>query len=117
MNFDASVIISFYNKIEILKLVLAGFERQSRKGFEIIIADDGSANAVVDELQRIIKASPLQIKHVWHPDNGWRKNIILNRAIASSCSEYIVFTDGDCIPHRHFIKEHLLAKRKNHVLT
>ncbi|MBN1790354.1 MAG: glycosyltransferase [Bacteroidales bacterium] len=117
MSFDASVIISFYNKIEILKLVLAGFERQSRKNFEIIIADDGSANPVVDELQQIMKVSPLRIKHVWHPDNGWQKNIILNRAIVAASAEYIIFTDGDCIPHRHFIKEHLLARETNHVLT
>ena len=38
----ASVIAAFYNNIEYLKLVLAGFERQTEKDFEFIIADDGS---------------------------------------------------------------------------
>jgi glycosyltransferase involved in cell wall biosynthesis len=117
MNIVASVIISFYNKTDVLKLVLSGFERQTRKDFEIIIADDGSNNLVVDELRQIIAGSEMLIKHVWHIDNGWQKNIILNKAIAEASADYIVFTDGDCIPHRHFIKEHMLAKNKNLVLT
>ena len=117
MKIEASVIISFYNKIEVLKLVLSGFERQSLKNFEIIIADDGSDNPVVHELQQIIKGSPLLLKHIWHPDKGWQKNIILNRAIVAACSDYLIFTDGDCIPHRHFVKEHVQAKEKNYTLT
>ena len=70
---SASVIISFYNKIDYLKAVLAGFERQTHKKFEILIADDGSKAFVVDEVKKIIAASPLTIKHVWHVDNGWQK--------------------------------------------
>jgi cellulose synthase/poly-beta-1,6-N-acetylglucosamine synthase-like glycosyltransferase len=54
---------------------------------------------------------------MWHKDKGWQKNIILNKAIVAASSEYAIFIDGDCIPHRHFIKEHLLAKEKNLVLT
>ena len=50
----ASVIISFYNKIDYLKAVLAGFERQTHKKFEILIADDGSKASVVDEVKKII---------------------------------------------------------------
>ena len=38
-----SVIAAFYNNIKYLKLVLAGFERQTEKDFELIIADDGSS--------------------------------------------------------------------------
>lgn len=117
MKVEASVIITFYNKIDILRMVLSGFERQSLKNFEIIIADDGSASPIVHELQQIIKESPLNLKHVWHPDKGWQKNIILNKAIVAASSDYLIFTDGDCIPHRHFVKEHLLSKEKNYTLT
>jgi glycosyltransferase involved in cell wall biosynthesis len=117
MNSEASVILSFYNKIEVLKLVLSGFERQSLKNFEIIIADDGSDNSVVHELQQIMQGSSLHISHVWHPDQGWQKNTILNKAIVAANSDYIIFTDGDCIPHRHFVKEHFMAKETNYALT
>jgi glycosyltransferase involved in cell wall biosynthesis len=116
-NPKASLIISFYNKIEILKLVLTGFERQSYKNFEVIIADDGSKPEVVVELEKIITDSKLNIRHIWHDDNGWQKNIILNKAIVASNSGYLIFIDGDCIPHRHFIKEHLNAKQLHTILA
>ncbi|MFO7370676.1 MAG: glycosyltransferase [Bacteroidales bacterium] len=117
MNYQATIIITFYNKPDLLKLVLAGFERQSVKDFEIIIADDGSNEKVVAELQQIIRSSPMHIRHVWHPDNGWQKNLIMNKAIMAAATDYFLFTDGDCIPHRHFVKEHLQSRERNHVLT
>jgi hypothetical protein len=36
MHYIASVIISFYNKIDVLKLVLSGFERQSEVNFGVL---------------------------------------------------------------------------------
>jgi glycosyltransferase involved in cell wall biosynthesis len=117
MKTEATVIVSFYNKIDVLQLVLSGFERQSMKNFEIIIADDGSDPQAVEKIQQVILSYPLPLKHVWHADKGWRKNIIMNKAIVAASTGYIIFIDGDCIPHRHFIREHLLAKEKNLVLT
>lgn len=103
----ASIIIAFYNKIDYLKLVLAGLGRQSMDDFEVIIADDGSRKEVVAELEELITESPLAIRHLWHEDKGFRKNRMLNRAIRESESDYLIFIDGDCIPHREFVKEHL----------
>lgn len=117
MTYKCSVIIAFYNKIDFLKLVLAGYERQSEKDFEIIIADDGSKSNIVDELQELIKNSNLTIRHIWHEDKGWRKNEMLNKALLATKSDYIIFTDGDCIPHKHFVLEHLKNKKENYCLT
>ena len=103
----ASIIISFYNKIEWLKLVLDGLERQSEKEFEVLIADDGSHAKVIKKLHAIIPLYSFKIKHVWHQDMGWQKNIILNAAVVTAKSEYLIFIDGDCIPHQHFVAEHL----------
>jgi glycosyltransferase involved in cell wall biosynthesis len=112
-----SIIISFYNKIEYLKLVLAGFETQTEKFFEIIIADDGSNHQILDEVQKIISSYPFRIKHVWHEDKGFRKNKILNKAILASESDYLIFIDGDCVPHSHFVEGHLSNAEKNKILT
>lgn len=114
---QVSVIISFYNKISWLKLLLAGFARQSMTNFEVIIADDGSNEHIIKELKNIRKNYPFPIKHQWHEDKGWQKNIILNKATLATKSEYIIFVDGDCIPHRHFVKEHFNNRRKNTVLA
>lgn len=114
---DATVIVSFYNKIDYLKLVLAGVERQTIKNFELIIADDGSAINIVKEIEQLSKNYSFHIKHIWQEDKGFRKNRILNQAILATNTDYLIFIDGDCIPHSHFIEEHLLHKQNNFCLT
>lgn len=114
---DASVIISFYNKIDYLKLVLAGFEIQTYKNFEIIIADDGSEEKIVNEIESTASDYPFRIKHIWQEDKGFRKNKILNQAILASESEYLIFIDGDCVPHSHFVEGHIEYKSSGVALT
>ncbi len=108
----ASIIISVYNRIDFLKLVLAGFEMQTEQDFEIIISDDGSGADFVNEVNRIISASNMNIRHNHHEDLGFRKNRILNQSILLADSGYLIFVDGDCIPHPAFVEEHL--KNKEH---
>ena len=55
--------------------------------------------------------------HVWHEDNGFRKSEILNKAILQSNAEYILFTDGDCIPRKDFVQTHLKFKEKGYFLS
>ncbi len=114
---EISLIISFYNRLDYLKLVLAGLEIQTFKNFEVIIADDGSNDFVINELNKIIHNYPFPIKHIWQEDKGFRKNKILNKAIIESSANYLVFIDGDCIPHSEFLREHYLNRKKNVCLT
>lgn len=116
-NPEVSIIISFYNNFKFLELVLAGFERQSYKNFEILIADDGSNQEIINKLKSYISISPLHIKHIWHEDLGWRKNMILNKAVIESASDYLIFVDGDCIPHKNFVNEHFINRETNTILA
>ena len=113
----ATIIAAFYNKIDYLKLVLAGFERQTTKEFELIIADDGSVENVVAEINNIQTSCSFPIKHVWQEDNGFRKNKILNKAINEAKSDYLIFIDADCVPHRGFVEGHLNFADENISLT
>jgi len=116
-NPEVTLIISFYNQFPFLELVFAGLERQIHKNFEIIIADDGSKGKIVQQIKHYISISGLNINYVWHEDKGWRKNRILNLSIQQSASDYLIFIDGDCIPHKAFIFEHLMNKQANRVLA
>lgn len=98
-------------------LVLAGFERQTEKDFEIIISDDGSGQAFQEGLQKAIESSNLTMRHNWHPDNGFLKNKILNSSVQLAQSDYLIFVDGDCIPHSAFIAEHLREAEKGKCLV
>lgn len=103
---DPSVIISVYNRPRFLELVLRGYAVQTDRNFEIVIADDGSGPEIRDVIARERERSGMPIVHVWHEDIGFRKSLALNRAIVAARTEYLLFTDGDCIPRRDLIAVH-----------
>ncbi|MCU7494895.1 MAG: glycosyltransferase [Ignavibacteria bacterium] len=112
-----SVIISFYARIDYLRLLFAGFERQSFKDFEVIVADDGSGEEVSRELEKLSRVASFPVVHLWHEDKGFRKNKILNRAISVSASDYLIFVDGDCVPHSRFVEEHFMNRKEKTCLA
>ncbi|MBJ6369733.1 glycosyltransferase family 2 protein [Snuella sedimenti] len=116
-TFKASVIISTYNQPEWLEKVLWGYEQQTESNFEIIIADDGSKETTRKLIDRFVATSRLKIAHVWHEDNGFQKTVILNKAVLKTSSDYVIFTDGDCIPRNDFVATHLRLKKENCFLS
>lgn len=103
----SSLLISTYNWPEALELVLLSLENQSVKPDEVLIADDGSREDTKELIETFQGKSNIPILHFWHEDNGFRRSLILNKAIAGSTSDYIIQTDGDCIMHKDFVKDHL----------
>ena len=113
----ASVIISTYNQPQWLAKALAGYLYQSNKNFDIVIADDGSGEETREVIKRFAASSKIPVKHVWHEDKGFRKSIILNKAIQAAPSDYLIFTDGDCIPHPDFIDVHLSKAKPGYFVS
>lgn len=103
----ASVIFTTYNSPAWLEKVLWGFTQQSHQDFDIIIADDGSTDETKLLIESFQRQSDLHIKHVWHEDKGFRKCRILNQAICNATHDYLIFTDGDCIPRWDFVATHI----------
>lgn len=113
----ASVIMSTYNAEEWLEKVLFGFSVQTTTDFEIIIADDGSNYKTKEKIEELKKSISIPIVHVWHEDNGFQKTKILNKAILASSTDYLIFTDGDCIPRNDFVATHLKCRQKGFFLS
>lgn len=112
-----SVIFTTYNQPEWLKKALWGYECQTYKNFEIIIADDGSGPETKEIIDAFINKKTLDIKHIWHPDEGYQKCNILNKAIVASETDYLIFTDGDCIPRNDFVEVHFKKSEKGYILS
>ncbi|RRO14028.1 glycosyltransferase family 2 protein [Flavobacteriaceae bacterium 14752] len=113
----ASVIISTYNSPEWLQKVLWGYSVQTFTDFEIVIADDGSDQRTSDMLKMMQQKTNLSINHIWHEDQGFQKTKILNKAILATQSDYLIFTDGDCIPRQDFVETHLEHRKSKHFLS
>ena len=112
-----SLIISFYNKTELLQKVLESIALQTMQDVEVVIADDGSGPQAAAFIEHAAHSYPFPIRHVWHEDKGWRKNAILNKAVMAAKSEYLVFIDGDCLLERHFLEEHYASRKQGEVVT
>ncbi|MEN9907434.1 MAG: hypothetical protein RLZZ540_575 [Bacteroidota bacterium] len=107
MQKNISIIISTYNSPELLKKVLLGYNTQTYRDFEVVIADDGSSKDTFDLIDKMKQKVFYSIHHVWHPDNGFQKTIILNKAVLETSADYILMTDGDCIPRADFVEHHI----------
>jgi len=101
-----SVILSTYNSPQLLENCLTGFLVQDWTAFEVLVADDGSTGETRDLIERFSRRAPFAIHHHWQPDEGFRKTAILNQAIRSARNDYLVFTDGDCVPRKDFLRAH-----------
>ncbi|MGD9763004.1 MAG: glycosyltransferase [Candidatus Binatia bacterium] len=112
-----SVIVSTYNNPAALHLVLAGLARQSRPPAELLIADDGSGPDTRALVSHWAERLPFPLRHIWHPDEGFRKCRILNRAIAAASGAYLVFFDGDCIATRHCLAMHAARAAPNRYVS
>lgn len=112
-----SVIVTTYNNPRALALVLAGLARQTVSEFEVLIADDGSGPDTAALVAGRASRSPIPIRHVWHPDEGFRKCTITNKAIMAASGEYLVFFDGDCVPPSRCLEAHLRAARPGSYLA
>ncbi len=112
-----SVVLSTYNAPCWLEKSLWGYACQSHPPFEVIIADDGSDQRTANVIDAMRRATGLNLKHVWHPDDGFRKCEILNRAIEKAEGDYLIFSDGDCIPRRDFVHHHRRYARPGQFLS
>lgn len=114
---QVSVVLSTYNSPLWLEKVLWGYSVQQHRDFEIVVADDGSTQETAELLRRMAQQTSLDIQHVWQRDDGFRKCRILNKAVLAAKHDYLVFTDGDCIPRADFLAEHVRNAEPGHFLS
>ena len=102
-----SLIITTYNRVDALSLVLHSVQNQTILPKEVIIADDGSTKETQKMILDFQVASQLNLTHSWQNDKGFRAAKSRNKAIAKSKGEYIILIDGDMALHPKFIEDHI----------
>ena len=117
-SISVALIISTYNWPQALNQTLRSVANQTILPNEVLIADDGSDERTANLIQQFKKIHPtLNIKHVWHEDNGFRLAAIRNKAIRMAESDYIIQIDGDIIIDKNFIADHLSIKAIGYFVT
>ena len=112
-----SIIICFYEKINYLKCCLDALQICSQDFAEVVIADDGSNDDVVDQIAKFIPAYNFPIIHVWHPKEGARRAAARNNGISHARGDYLIFLDRDCLILPDAVKAHLVAAKSGRFLA
>jgi len=107
-----AVVISVYKNVRALSIILEALENQTVKPDEIIISEDGRSQKVTDFVKTL---NSDKIIHLTQEDLGWRKNKALNRAILRATTDYLIFIDGDVVPHKRFIEGHISCSKPRRV--
>lgn len=113
----ASVLVSTYNQPAWLEKALWGYAHQTTRDFELVIADDGSSPDTEAVVAAAARRWGLRIAYVWHEDRGFRKTTILNRALLVARADYVIVSDGDCVPRWDFVATHLRLARPRAFLS
>jgi GT2 family glycosyltransferase len=111
------VIISTYERPAHLARCVEGFRHQTTRDFEILVADDGSGPQTRALLRDLASTFPVSLRHFWQEDRGFRKCAVLNAASRAARAAYLVYTDGDCVPHRRFVENHLRHRASGRMLV
>jgi len=108
-----TVLLSSFKNLDRLWWALVGYSYQTYAEFDIIITDDGTSRDEFLAFQERASTLGLVISYLWQEDHGFRKNRALNRAVAATKSEYLIFSDADIVPEQDFVRNHLILSKPN----
>ncbi len=99
-----TVIISVYNRVDVLLKALLSIQAQSVKPFEVLLSDDGSAEDIVGAVKEQKDKYDFKIKYIAQADKGFRLAKARNNAIRNAEGDYLVFWDQDVLATRNYLK-------------
>lgn len=102
MKQQISVVIPCYNAEKAVLRALEALDRQTVKGFEVILVDDGSKDRTV-ETARMFK--PRNFKLIVIPEKHAGPAAQRNRGAEKAKGDILLFTDSDCVPDKNWIEE------------
>lgn len=105
-----AVIVSTFDQARSLDLCLRAWVKQVAAPCQILVADDGSG----EETAAVIARWGAIHVRCQRRNNRFGKCAAVNRAVEHAAQlgfEYLLFTDGDCLPARNLLQRHLAAAR------
>lgn len=112
-NLIATVIVPVRNGRHFLRKLIPALEAQSvgRDRFEVIIADDGSTDGLIDGIA--VESDWLRVSRD-EPANGFAAR---NRAATLARSNILVFTDADCLPDADWLEAGIRALQGSDIVA
>lgn len=115
MSKHVSVVVSTYNRLELLQELLDALGRQTlpSSGFDVIVVDDGSKVPVAPTLER--RKDPYALKVITQANGG--AAAARHTGIMAAKGEVVVITDDDMLVPPEFLERHLAAHDAGYTLV
>ncbi len=98
-----SVIITVYNRANLLRLALLSLRNQSYLPDELIISDDGSKEDIVASIKDITNTLSFPVKYIRQENKGFRLAKCRNNGARVAENEQLIFLDQDLIHTRNYL--------------
>lgn len=107
---ELSIVLPTYNRLQRLKQVLAGLEKQTYplSDFEVVVVSDGSSDGTHAYLHALKTA--LQVHVVIQSNQGVAA--ARNHGLARATGEFVLFIDDDVVPTPQLLAEHMRIHRE-----
>lgn len=103
----ACIVVSAYNRAELLPGLVAALQAQTEPGFEAVLVDNGSTDGTLVELHRLTAADPRFVVLRIEENRGPAR--ARNLAWRSATAPWVAFTDDDCAPEPGWLEALLEA--------
>ncbi len=108
----ASVIIPCYNAEKTVAGAIESLSRQAKKGFEVIVVDDGSRDNTLAEARKAAEDAGIKAVFISQKNTGpaFARNLGARKATAKT----IIFLDSDCICPKNWFGEIIAPLKKGY---
>ena len=113
----ATLLVSAANPPATLALTCAALERQSWPELEIFFCEDGAESEVAQVVAAFQSRARFSVRHFTQEGGRFRKGRVMNAGAREASGEVLVFLDGDCVPHRDYVADHMRATREGRYLA
>lgn len=96
-----SIIIPVFNRPEEIEELMETLCRQTCKGFEVVVVEDGSTVACKHIIEKYV--GKLRVDYYMKPNSG--PGLSRNYGAARSKGDYLIFLDSDCLLPETYLQE------------
>lgn len=112
-----SLIITVYNRTNLLRKALLSILNQSVKPDELILSDDGSDEEIVKTIRDIVSRFTFPVKYVQQDHRDFRLAKCRNNGIRVASGNFLIFLDQDLIHTQNLIRTFIMNRKENRFLS
>ena len=116
MKDKITVIVTLYNRLEYARNMILALQQQTKQIDELIFADDGSSEKLMEYIEDLLVDCNFKIKHVYQNDIGFRLARSRNNGAREASGDYLIFLDQDVIFDNDFIESIYNSRRKKRMI-